>query len=137
MLQFKVHKASELDRNVKATVQSTGRLGFSDTAAKKLALDIGKYLVIASNLADESDENFYAWLEDSEEGGGFKVNKAGEYYNVNTKPLFDKLSIDYRDKENVIIFDIVDFDNEGNKIFKLIKRIQKRSRNKKTDLAGN
>ena len=137
MLKFTIHKASELDRNVKATVQSTGKLGFSDTAAKKLALEVGKYLVIASNEIDETDENFYAWIENEAEGGGFKVNKAGEYFNVNTKPLFDKLDINYRDKENVIIFDIVEFEHEGNKIFKLIKRIQKRSRNKKTGEAGN
>ncbi|PAW95318.1 hypothetical protein CKK33_18145 [Mucilaginibacter sp. MD40] len=133
MLKLKVQKATEFEKNVKATVQSTGRLGFSDGAKKKMKIETGKYLVIATNEEDSTDENLYAWLEDTADGGGFRINKGGEYYNANTKPLFDGLGIDYKDQENLIIYDIIDFNYEGNSIFKFIKRIHTRNKkNKKT-----
>jgi hypothetical protein len=138
MVKLKIQKANEFEKNVKATLQSTGRLGFSDGAKKKMQIETGKYIVIATNEEDETDENLYAWLEDTEEGGGFRINKGGEYYNANTKPLFDGLKIDYKDKNNLIIYDIIDFDNDGTSIFKFIKRVHTRNKkNKKTDEVNN
>jgi len=138
MVKLKIQKANEFDRNVKATLQSTGRLGFSEGAKKKMKIESGKFIVIATNEEDETDDNLYAWLEDTENSGGFKVNKGGEYYNINTKPLFDKLRIDYTDKDNLIIYDIVDFDYDDQQIFKLIKRVHARNKkNKKTDASDN
>ncbi|QHS55716.1 hypothetical protein GWR56_09285 [Mucilaginibacter sp. 14171R-50] len=134
MLKLKIHNANQFERNVKATIQSTGKLGFSDGAIKKMKIESGKFLVIASNEADENDENFYAWLENTDENGGFKINKGGQYYNANTKPLFDELKIDYKNQDNLVIYDIVDFDNDGNPIFKFIKRV--RTRNKKNKKNG-
>lgn len=133
MIKLAIHKASDFDRNVKATVQSSGRLGFSEGAAKKLNLTGVEYFVLASNEEDVNDDNLYGWIEANDENGGFKVNKSGLYYNVNTKPLFDKLNIDYRDRDTTIIFDIVDLEHEGNKILKLIKRIQRKSTKKQTE----
>jgi hypothetical protein len=132
MIRLTVQKANELERNVKATVQSTGRLGFSDGAKKKMNLNEKKFVVIATNDEDKTDENLYAWVEESGDGGGFKVNKGGEYFNINTKPLFDKLKLDYKGKDRLVIYDIVDFDNDGQNIFKLIKRVVTRNKNKKT-----
>jgi hypothetical protein len=138
MIKLKILKANEFERNVKATLQSTGRLGFSDGARKKMQIETGKYLVIATNEEDESDDNLYAWLEDTAENGGFRLNKGGEYFNANTKPLFDGLGIDYKDDNNLIIYDIVDFDNDGTSIFKFTKRIHARNKkNKKTDDADS
>ena len=130
-MKLKVHNAAELDKNAKATVQSTGRLGFSEGAKKKMKIDAGKFVVIASNEEDETDENLYAWVEDSDINGGFRLNKAGDYYNVNTKPLFDQLQVDYRDKNSSVIYDIVDFHYGDQQIFKLIKRVITRSKRKK------
>lgn len=138
MLKLKIQKANEFDRNVKATLQSTGRLGFSDGAKNKMKIETGKFIVIATNEENPEDENLYAWLEDSGDNGGFKINKGGDYYNVNTKPLFDSLGIDYKDKKKLYIYDIVDFEYEGNPIFKLVKRIHARNKNnKKTDVNDN
>lgn len=133
MIKLAIHKASDFDRNVKATVQASGRLGFSEGAAKKLNLTGSEYFVLASNEENEDDKNLYGWIETTEENGGFKVNKSGVYYNINTKPLFDKLHIDYRDRDTTIIFDIVDFENGENKIFKLVKRMQKKSTKKQIE----
>lgn len=134
MFKLSIHRADELDKNVKATLQATGRLGFSESAMKKMKLEGGKFLVLASNEEDTNDQNLYAWVEDDDKNGGFRINKAGEYMNVNTKPLFDKLGIDYRDRSTVTIYDILDFNHEGRSIFKLVKRVQPRStKNRKTD----
>lgn len=130
MIKLAIHKASDFDRNVKATLQASGRLGFSEGAAKKLNLTGSEFFVLASNEENEEDENLYGWIELNEENGGFKVNKSGDYYNINTRPLFDKLQVDYRDRETTIIFDIVDFENGENKIYKLIKRVQRKSTKK-------
>lgn len=137
MIKLTIHKSSELDRNVKATIQSTGKLGFSEGAKKKLCLDKGGYLVIATNEEDDKDENLYAWIENDANGGGFKINKAGEYYNVNTKSLFDKLKIDYRNRELLVIYDIIEMENEGKLIYKFIKRVQRRVQKNKTDIADS
>lgn len=128
-----VHKANELDRNIKCTVHTSGKLGFSEAAAKKLALSNDDYFAIATNDDDANDENLYLWKELKGTEGVFKVNKAGEYFSINTKLLFDKLKIDYSDKDNVVIFDIVDMEFEGKPIFKLVKRVQKRATKKKMD----
>ena len=130
MIKLSVHKASDFDRNVKATIQSTGKLGFSEGAAKKLNLTGDEYFVLASNEENNEDENLYGWVERDEDNSGFKVNKSGDYYNINTKPLFDKLQIDYRDKNTTVIYDIVDFTNGEANIYKLIKRVQKKSTKK-------
>src|SRR5689334_3324347 len=130
MITLSIYKANELDKNAKVSVQSSGKLGFSEGAAKKLNLSGNEFFILAANNEDATDENLYGWIEPNGDSGGFKVNKSGNYFNINTKPLFDKLGIDYRDKNTTIIYDIVDFDNGGNKICKLIKRVQKRNTRK-------
>lgn len=131
MIKLKIQKAGELDRNAKCTVHTTGKLGFSDGAIKKLTLQQGNYMVIATNEEDGSDDSLYAWIDTDAGSGGFKVAKAGEYFYVNTKPLFDKLGIDYANEDFITIYDVTDFEYEGQKIYKLKKRVQKRSKKKK------
>lgn len=137
MIKLTIHKSSELDKNIKCTVHGNGKLGFSDSASKKLSLSQDKYMVIASN-EEGNDENLYMWIENSDTNGGFKVCKAGSYYYLNTRLLFDKLRVNYKDKSKTIIYDIIDFEYEGNKIYKLIKREQKRTKRElKTDAVDN
>jgi len=119
-MKLKFFKAHEIDRNVKCAIHKTGKLGFSSGANEKLGLSSSVSVTIGMNEDDESDENLYMVLADSNNPEAFRVSKAGDYYYVNTKPLFDHLGVDYRKKK--IIYDIVDFDYEGMKMFKLIKR---------------
>ena len=136
-MKLKIQNAKELDTNAKVTLQASGKLGFSDGARKKMNIESGKFLVIATNEEDNTDENLYAWLEENDEGGGFKINKGGTYYNASTKPLFDKMGIDYNDKEKLVIYDILDFQYEDQKIFKLMKRVRKRAVKQKTGDTNN
>ena len=50
----------------------------------------------------------------------FKVLKAGDYFSVNTKALFDSLGYDYR-KSN-IMFDMIKETVDEMEVYKLIKR---------------
>lgn len=84
-----------------------------------------------------TDENLYAWIEKTGENGGFKVCKAGDYFYLNSKALFDKLEIDYRAKGVTYIYDIIAIVHEGNEIFKLQKRTQRRTNKNKTVVAND
>jgi len=119
--------AAEEDRGiVKATIQKSGRLGFSLGAINELKLDEEKSISIFINEDDSTDKNLYIKVNEEKEENAFRVKKAGIYYYLNTKVFFDKLNINYQDKLITIIFDIIEFDNEGEKYFKLIRRDKKR-----------
>lgn len=128
-LKLKFIKAQEIDKNVKCAVHKTGKLGFSSSAIEKLGLTTNKTISIAINEDDKEDENLYVVINESSNGDDFRISKAGDYYYVNTKALFDSIGVDYRNKK--IIYDIVDFEYEGEKYYKLIKREVK---NNKVDI---
>lgn len=119
-MKLKFINAGEIDKNVKCAVHKTGKLGFSSTAIDKLKLATDKTINIAINEDDKGDENLYVVVNEKGDNNGFKISKAGAYYYINTKALFDTIGVDYRTKK--IIYDIVDFEFEGSKMFKLIKR---------------
>lgn len=119
-MKLKFIKSQEIDKNVKCAVHKSGKLGFSSSAIEKLKLTTEKTLSIAVNEDDKEDENLYVVINENGNEDGFKVSKAGDYFYVNTKALFDTIGIDYRNKK--IIYDILDFDYEGQKMYKLLKR---------------
>ena len=126
-MKINFFKADEIDRNIKCSIHKSGKLGFSSTAIDKLGLSTGKSVMIGVNEEDSEDDNLYMSVEDGVKEEAFKISRAGEYYYANTKALFDKIGIDYRAK--TIIYDIVDFEYEGVKMYKLIKREKKRNKN--------
>lgn len=109
------YKPENLDRNLKATVHKTGKLGFTSEAAKKMGLSDEKSIRIARNEADETDENLYIIVNERKEEGSFSVNKAGEYYYINTKALFDAFNWDYENDR--ISFEISVSEYEGRDLF--------------------
>jgi hypothetical protein len=119
-MKLKFIKAEDLDRNAKATVHTSGKLGFSSDAMGLLGLDENKYIAFATNEEDVNDENLYAVVYGSTQEGAFKISKAGEYFYVNTKSMFEALGIDYKNVK--IIYDIVKTQYEGDTIFKMLKR---------------
>ena len=123
MVTLRKYNAQEFDKNIKATIQKSGKLGFSESAIHKLDLASMKGVTIAGNEADTSDESLYMVLEREEIPSAFRLNKAGVYYYLNAKPLFDSLNIDYQ--KATIIFDIIqtEFQDEGKTIYKMVKRV--------------
>jgi hypothetical protein len=122
-MNIKFFKPKEFSTNLKCTINRSGKLGFSKAAIETLGIAEGKYVKIGINENDENDENdnnLYMVVTDNDDGESFKINKAGEYYYLNTRYLFDELMEDYRNKK--IIFDLLKIDYEGKFIYKLNRR---------------
>lgn len=111
---------------LKATIHASGKLGFSAGAIKAMNISNNSYIQIALNSDDKNDQNLYIFVTKNVDENSLKINKAGNYYYVNTKALFDKLEIDYRKKK--IMFDIIDIEYEGEKVFKLVRREKDRKK---------
>lgn len=119
-MRLKFIKPDDVEKNVKCSIHKSGKLGFSSGAIKKLDISINKSISIAINEDEDSDKDLYAVVNEDVNKGAFKFSKAGDYFYVNTKSLFDSLGIDYRNKK--IIYDIIDFEYKEIKMYKLIKR---------------
>lgn len=105
---------------VKCTVHMNGKLGFSQAAIKKFDITGSTYCKIGINDEDKSDDNLYMVIAEVEDHDTFHVNKAGNYYYLNTRNLFDELNMDYKNRK--IIYDIEDMEYEGITMYKLNKR---------------
>jgi hypothetical protein len=119
-MKLKFIDLSTLDRNLKATIHSSGKIGFTKNAADKLNLGESKSARIAVNDEDSKDTNLYVVISDDGVEGAFKIAKAGEYFYINTKALFDSMEMDYT-KYNYV-YDIVKMNIEGQGVWKFKRR---------------
>jgi len=126
MVKINFFDASTFDRNIKCTIHKSGKIGFSNAAIKRLGIDKMYGAKIGTNEENKEDENLYLACIKDEDKSAFKFIKAGDYYYINAKPLLDEIKIDYRNTKVTLIYDIVEMDLEGQKIYKLIKREVKR-----------
>ncbi|MGV8879579.1 MAG: hypothetical protein ACOH2A_11165 [Sphingobacteriaceae bacterium] len=96
-MNIKFFKARELDRNLKATISSNGKMGFTTEAAEKLNLGVNKSLSIGMNNDDNRDKNLYILVnEANEENDSFPILRTGSFYYVNTKSLFKTIKIEFK-----------------------------------------
>jgi hypothetical protein len=114
---------ASLDKNLKATVHKSGKLGFTVEAANKLKLQAFKSASIAINDEDPTDTSLYMIINDTIVDSSFKINKAGEYYYINTKALFDDMKIDYLNRS--VVYDISVEQIDQLQVFKLKRRREK------------
>jgi len=119
-MKLKYINAEDTARNAKATVHKTGKLGFSSDAIEYLDIKEGKSIQFAQNVDDENDNNLYAVIHEGQEEGAFKLIRAGNYFYVNTKNMFDALNIDYKTAR--VIYDLVMIEHEGSQIVKMLRR---------------
>jgi hypothetical protein len=103
-MKFKFLDAKEFEKNLKCTIQSNGKLNFSASAIKTLGLNNQKSIKFAVNEDAGANDELYIIIQDHISDDAFKVNKAGNYYYLNAKALFDSLGLDY--KAHSVIFDI-------------------------------
>lgn len=113
-------------QNLKATIHQNGNLGFSSSAMKYLNLTENKFAKIGFNKGDSKDKHLYMVIVEQNCEECLKVNKAGNYYYLNTTIFFNEIRLDYKKKK--VMFDIVEIENKGNKFYKLIKREVERKR---------
>ena len=123
-IELKFLKQEAAQRKARCAIHKTGRLGFSGEAIKLMRLDENAYVKIAINQRNENDTNLYLVVQKYHEDGIFKVVKAGEYYYLYTRNLFDKLKLDYENYK--IMYDIREIDYKGTKVFQLERRMKER-----------
>lgn len=107
---------------LKATIQQTGRLGFTAETAEVLALSVQKSVQFARD--DEGDKALYMVLRDGQPDNSLRVMKAGKYFYLPTKQMFDAWGEDYINK--VVMFDMVhvaSLDAQfGGQVYKMVRR---------------
>ncbi|MDP4263295.1 MAG: hypothetical protein Q8941_12275 [Bacteroidota bacterium] len=119
-MKLKFFDPEKLDRNLKATAHRSGKLGFTVEAARKLSLSVDKSAGIAINEEDQHDRSLYVIIYPNKQDGAFKISKAGLYYYINTKALFDTLRIDY--KNDWVVYDISKEVIDNQDVFKFVRR---------------
>jgi hypothetical protein len=134
-MEISFFNPQDYDGNVKATIHTTGKLGFTDAAIKNLRLSEKKGMKIGRNVADSSDKNLYVVFTDEVMADTFKINKAGAYYYVSTKALFDNMELAYKDKR--ISFEIVPITINGVTMYKFVYKEKIRSDDKELDDQDN
>jgi hypothetical protein len=90
----------------------------------------GKGAAVGINEEDVSDNSLYIIIYDEQKEGTFKVAKAGDYYYLNLRSLFDTLKINY--KAESIIYDISPERIDKQMVFNLSRR-----ESSKRDRTGN
>jgi hypothetical protein len=123
-MELKFFDADEIQNNAKCTIHKSGKLGFSMDAIKMLGIDETKSIQIAAGEDYDENGNLYIKVGPENTKGAFSISKAGKYYYLNTKNLFNQLGLNYqRDK---IMFDVVEVDIDKETYYKLVKRMKRR-----------
>jgi len=114
--------------NAKATIHKNGNLGLSAEAAKLIGINENTYITLGKNKENQRDNSIYIMVVDREHEFGLKVNKAGDYYYLNTKNYFIESGIDFIKKK--IIYDISTLKEDEMVIYKLSMRELQRKTNR-------
>lgn len=102
-MAMKILSAREYSAKLKATIQATGRLGFSAETASYLGFESGKWAVFSYD--DENDNSLYIGFKDNPTPDAFEIKVSSGYYYIATSQLFDALDIDY--VNDTVMFDLV------------------------------
>ncbi len=119
-MKIKFFNPDSLDKNLKATVHKSGKLGFTVDAARRLNLETNKSAAIGTNEDDPSDDSLYIIIYNEVRSGAFRIAKAGQYYYINLKALFDALKINY--KQESVVYDISEEPFGDEIVFKFSRR---------------
>lgn len=122
MIELKILSAKEFNVNLKCTIHASGKLGFTEATANVLKLSEDSGI----KFAQDEQGGLYLINSQSKDPDSFKVNKAGDYYYVNGKPLFDQLGYDYKNYN--IIFDMVKVPELEKNYYKLHERKKPRKK---------
>lgn len=132
-MAIQILSAKQFARKLKVTIQSSGRLGFTDETAKALDLPSGKYAKFAQ---DNEKEILFLIINNEMDEDAFPIKESSGYYYVPAKMLFDMLGFDYENK--TIMFDLVrqqtlDDDLKG-QVYLMKRRVNKRKDKKKDEI---
>jgi len=100
---LKLINAAEYSSKLKATIQQTGKLGFTKETIDALSLNDQKSIQFA--IDEEKNNTLYMIIHNEQCPEAFRINKAGEYLYLSTKVFFEQHGYDF--KTYNIMFDLV------------------------------
>ena len=115
-MKFKVLDPKD-NVEAKCTIHMSGKLGFSAGAAIRLDLESIRNFKVAVNAEDEKDDSLYLKVSEEIDLKAFTVLKAGKYFSLNLKHIFDQMGLKYR--EETISFLVKKIMNDDKEYFKL------------------
>ena len=121
---FTIINASQFTIRLKATIHSSGKLGFTEVTARELGFGDNSFVKFAQDNDDKTI--LYLINNTSQDDEAFRVCKAGRYFYINTKIMFDSLDVDYKSK--TVIFDLVRVKEADGDVYKLNKRTTKKAK---------
>ena len=131
IMAINILSAKQFSTKLKATIQASGRLGFTSETANALDFKSKKYAKFAK---DDEKDLLYLIIINEESEDAFSIRESSGYFYVPTKVMFDTLGFNYENGN--IMFDLVrqpslDNDLQG-QVFYMKQRVIK-SKEKKND----
>ena len=131
-MSITILSAKQFATKLKATIQASGRLGFTAETATALGFESGKFAKFAK---DDENGSLYLIIINERSEDAFEIRVSSGYYYVPTKVMFDTLGFNYENGN--IMFDLVrqhslDNDLQGQVYF--MKQRQIKNREKKNDI---
>ena len=125
--------AKQFATKLKATIQASGRLGFTADTANVLDLKSGKFAKFAK---DDEKEVLYLIIINEENEDAFSIRESRGYFYIPTKLMFDTLGYNYEDGN--IMFDLIrqpSLDDDLLGQVYLMKQRSIKNKEKKNDIA--
>ena len=123
---YTILSASQFTSKLKATIHTSGKLGFTEATAKELGFGENADNFIQFAQDDDNKEILYLINGTIDDGDSFRISKAGKYYYVNSKLLFDSLGIDYVNQ--TVIYDMIKIKIGDKEMYKMTPRLLKKSK---------
>lgn len=101
-MAIKILSAKQFSTKLKATIQASGRLGFTSETANALDFKSKKYAKFAK---DDEKDLLYLIIINEESEDAFSIRESSGYFYVPTKVMFDTLGFNYENGN--IMFDLV------------------------------
>ena len=131
-MTIQILSAKQFATKLKATIQASGRLGFTAETATALGFESGKFAKFAK---DDENGSLYLIIINERSEDAFEIRVSSGYYYVPTKVMFDTLGFNYENGN--IMFDLVrksslDDDLQGQVYF--MKQRPIKNKEKKDDI---
>ena len=132
-MAIKILSAKNFAIKLKATIQASGRLGFTAETATALGFESGKFAKFAK---DDENGALYLIINNERSEDAFDIKLTSGYYYIPTKVMFDALGFNYENGN--IMFDLVrqpslDNDLQG-QVYFMKQRQYKRKEKKDEDI---
>lgn len=128
-MSIEIIDTSQYNTRLKATIQATGKLGFTRQTADVLELQPDRCINFAKG---QDSEELYMVMLEADDPRALKVCRSGTYYYLPTKLMFNALGVDY--KSHTVMYDLVRMphldESLNGKVYKMNSRINAKSMRK-------